>query len=331
MHYNTVICGGTFDRLHAGHKYFLQEIFSIGKRVLIGLTSDTYVHSHKEGNILPFQERLEELKTFLANEGLLIRAEIFPIQDIYGKAIDPSITVNGIVVSEETRKGGEEINKKREELGLSALPLIAIPVKKIAEEGTLSSTQVREGRIGRNGEIYLDKKWTQKTLTLPHQLREILHKPFHTLFTKEIPPDLLSSLDNIVTVGDAVTKRFNEEGFHQTLSVVDFSIERKSLFHSTKDLGFRGSEKVFHSINPAGHITAKVWKILEEAVNESKKQEIVVVVEGEEDLLVIPLVLLLPLGWKLFYGQPKEGVVYVPITEEIKRKVYEFLLQFVPE
>lgn len=330
MEYKTVICGGTFDRLHAGHTYFLREMFSIGERVLIGLTSDTYVHMHKNRNILPFQERLEELKTFLAAEGLLIRAEIFPIQDIYGKAIDPSIALDAIIVSSETRKGGEEINKKRGELGLSILPLVEIPLKKISES-TISSTKIREGWIGRDGEVYLDNKWTQKTLALPSQLREILHKPFHTLFTSEIPHALVSSTDNVVTVGDAVTKRFNDGGTNQALSVIDFSIERKSIFHSTKDLGFSGSEKVFHIKNPAGYIRPEVWKSLEDAVNESKKKQTIVVVNGEEDLLVIPLVLLLPLGWKLFYGQPKEGVVYVPITEQTKRKVYDFLLQFVPE
>lgn len=328
MQYNTVICGGTFDRLHEGHKYFLRHIFSVGKRVLIGLTSDTYGEAHKKGHVLSFQERLEELKTFLAEEGLLIRAEIFPIQDVYGKAIDPSVSLDAIVVSETTVSGGKEINRKREEIGLSSLPLVTIP---LLSEGDrhISSTEIREGKIGRHGEIYLDEKWTTHLLQLPVPLRKVLHKPFHTLLTGPIPTELVANPDHIVTVGDATTKRLNQEEVGHALSVIDFSVKRESLYHAIEELGFKGTETVIHGANPSGHIAPEMWGILRTAIHESEKKRVVVEVAGEEDLLVIPLILLLPLGWKLFYGQPKEGLVYVPITEEVKKKVYDFLLQFV--
>ncbi len=329
MKYKTVICGGTFDRLHDGHKYFLRKTFAIGDRVLIGLTSDTYAHQ-KGANMLPFQERLEELKTFLADEKLLIRAEIFPIQDIYGKAIDASIEVDAIIVSEATKHGGEEINVKRQELGLSQLPIVSISLFTM-NDTVLSSTHVREGQIGRQGEIYLDEKWTKHSLALPFSLREVLHKPFGTLLPGSFPQELLADPHHTVVVGDATAKRFNEEHVGQILSVIDFSIERKPLFHSIAELKFSGDENLLEVINPSGHITAGVWEILHRALKESKEKRVIVRVNGEEDLLVIPLVLLLPLGWKLFYGQPQEGVVYLPITEEVKEKVYAFLIQFVRE
>lgn len=329
MQYNTIICGGTFDRLHDGHKHFLRKIFSLGNRVLIGLTSDSYVGGNKKGNIQPFQERLEQLKTFLAKEGLLIRAEVFPIQDVYGKALDESLPIDCIMVTQATQNGAEEINTKRKELGLSELPIHVIPLIKHEGPVALSSTNIREGQVGRQGEIYLDDKWTKHILVLPAKLREVLHQPFHTLMTGPIPRELVADPSRVVTVGDATTKRFNQEEIGQNLSIIDFSVERKSLFHTIKDLGFSGDEEILDSTNAAGQIDPPVWEVLQKAIEESKRNKIVVHVTGEEDLLVIPLVLLLPLGWRIFYGQPKEGVVYVPVTEEVKKKVYDFLVQFV--
>ncbi len=330
MDYKTVICGGTFDRLHEGHKYFLRTIFSLGKRVLIGLTSDTYTRQYKK-NVLPFQKRLEDLKTFLAEEGLLIRAEIFSIQDVYGKAIDPTLSLDAIMVTDSTKSGGEAINKKRRELGLAELPLVSISLFKNHNHLVLSSTKIREGVIGRHGEIYMDDRWKKHTLILPVELRGILHKPFHTLLTGPIPNELVTHPQTIVTVGDATTKRLNHEGLKQVLSVVDFSVERKSLFHSVTELEFSGEEEVLTVANPSGHITPQVWEVLQKAILLSQQKRVIVQVDGEEDLLVIPLILLLPLGWNLFYGQPKEGVVYVPITEEVKERVYQYLIQFVRE
>ncbi|HEX7042174.1 MAG TPA: pantetheine-phosphate adenylyltransferase [Patescibacteria group bacterium] len=333
MKYNTIICGGTFDRLHAGHKYFLKKIFGLGKRVLIGLTSDSYVVENKNSKILPFQTRLEELKTFLALENLLIRAEIFPIFDVYGRAIDPTLEIDAIAVSEETKSGARKINSKREEMGLKNLPVITIPIKKI-QENTLSSTKIREGKTGRNGEIYLNKKWTGHTLSLSDNVREILHKPFGIFLEGDIPENMLQHPENMVTVGDFVTKRFNDMKISQAISVIDFSIERKHIFTTISDLGFEGWEGIFNVKNPPGLITPEIWNVLEVAINSEKRRKIIIV-EGEEDLVVIPLVLLLPLGWKIFYGQPqienmhKNGLVCIEVDEKVKEKVYDFLLQFV--
>jgi uncharacterized protein (UPF0218 family) len=66
---------------------------------------------------------------------------------------------------------------------------------------------------------------------------------------------------------------------------------------------------------------------------------IAVRIEGEEDLLIIPAIISLPLGSIVIYGQPKlvyghppittkEGLVVVPITSSLKSKVDSILKKF---
>ena len=49
------------------------------------------------------------------------------------------------------------------------------------------------------------------------------------------------------------------------------------------------------------------------------------VVDGEEDLAVIPLVLLSPLGTKVIYGQPNKGAVLVNVDTKTKDSLSNLL------
>jgi len=51
-------------------------------------------------------------------------------------------------------------------------------------------------------------------------------------------------------------------------------------------------------------------------------------VDGEEDLAVLPVLLIAPLGFSIFYGQPNEGLVQVQVTEENKEQAYQFVNSF---
>lgn len=64
--------------------------------------------------IEPYPLRVERLREFLRDVKPSIQVEIVPLDDPYGiSVVDPLLQC--IVVSEETRKGGEAVNKKRME------------------------------------------------------------------------------------------------------------------------------------------------------------------------------------------------------------------------
>ena len=51
-----------------------------------------------------------------------------------------------------------------------------------------------------------------------------------------------------------------------------------------------------------------------------KNQSIVLQIEGEEDLAVLPIILSAPLNSIIFYGQPNNGLVRVDVSEEVKER-----------
>jgi hypothetical protein len=53
-----------------------------------------------------------------------------------------------------------------------------------------------------------------------------------------------------------------------------------------------------------------------------------ILVEGEEDLAVLPVLLISPLGFSVFYGQPNEGLVKIQVSEENKEKAYQLVENF---
>ncbi|MBS7611834.1 phosphopantetheine adenylyltransferase [Candidatus Bathyarchaeota archaeon] len=151
--FRLVAIGGTFDIIHKGHRELLRSAFELGDKVLIGLTTDTFIRSmSKPHRVKPYVERLESLKKLLVDMQVVSRAIITPIEDPYGPTIsDPAI--EAIVVSDETCNRAFEINRIREIKGLKALKVVKIPMV-LAEDGKpISSTRIRLGEIDENGRL----------------------------------------------------------------------------------------------------------------------------------------------------------------------------------
>jgi uncharacterized protein (UPF0218 family) len=163
-----------------------------------------------------------------------------------------------------------------------------------------------------------DRKY--KTAKLPESLREELSRPTGTLvkgdedeasekvaviIRKAAPP-------KVITVGDVVTRSLISKGVKPDLAIID----GKTLRGAEEKIDYRADE-TYSLMNPAGLITSDAWKVIDRALKGNRKIEIIV--DGEEDLLGIPVVLLAPKGSLMLYGQPREGIVIVNVNDEITR------------
>jgi len=189
-----IVClGGTFDHLHPGHKLLLSAAALLLRippksqppcRFIIGVTGDELLKNKKFAEYLqPWQVRAAGVIDFLesvidgpGNRGhqgcftetspgsmtRLFRAgavlvECVEIQDAFG----PTITredMDALVVSGETRSGGQAVNERRADMGWRALEIYEVDVldakelsdSNYAETGDfaakISSTAIREHR-----------------------------------------------------------------------------------------------------------------------------------------------------------------------------------------
>lgn len=315
--FKVAACGGTFDRLHKGHEAFLKFAFSKAKLLIIGLTSDKFVKKYKKKkNISTFYKRKKDLKNFLEKEEFFKKAKIIPIDDTVGPTVNNSEQIEAIIVTEDTLSRTELINRKRVEFGLQPLSVISMPVIKTGDV-KISSSLIRDKIMNINGD-----------LILPDSLRASLKKPFGKIITDTTS---ILNLDpqKIVAIGDVTTKTCNELNIKQKFSVIDFTVKREKTYNNLQELKFTGTEKVFYAKNPSGHITRSLWNTIEVALRDKEKNiRNVILVEGEEDLSVVPFVLMLPVGWNILYGQPDKGMVRVQINSKIKKEYVRIITLF---
>uniref|UniRef100_A0A3B5AUT5 Bifunctional coenzyme A synthase n=1 Tax=Stegastes partitus TaxID=144197 RepID=A0A3B5AUT5_9TELE len=152
--YSDVVVGGTFDRLHGAHKTLLNiSCLLASRRFLIGVCDQAMLKKKVLKELIePYALRVQRLQEFLQDTKPSLQVEIVPLDDPYGVSIvDPQLEC--IVVSEETRKGGEAVNKKRQENGLPVLVLHEIQLLKDAhhtetEEEKISSSSLRSRLLG---------------------------------------------------------------------------------------------------------------------------------------------------------------------------------------
>jgi uncharacterized protein (UPF0218 family) len=119
------------------------------------------------------------------------------------------------------------------------------------------------------------------------------------------------------TVGDYVTLNILDAGIHPEIAVVDHRIMRQDV----DPIEFN-CEHLSVS-NPPGTITAESQRALYGALEHDSGFRLVA--DGEEDLLVLPLMAYLPEGSVIVYGQPREGMVVITLTEKNKTWARDFM------
>jgi len=158
-------------------------------------------------------------------------------------------------------------------------------------------------------------------LVLSEEARSKISKPFGPLFSDflQLIPQINGKF--LCTVGDVVTKNAINAGFVPSISVVDGITKRCEI---VSDIKIPDKITTLHVKNAPGTISDELIVILRESM---KKTPAMVIVDGEEDLAVIPLLEILPDDSVLLYGQPNEGVVLCEVNPQLRstaRNAIEF-------
>ncbi|WP_455644695.1 GTP-dependent dephospho-CoA kinase family protein [Methanosphaera sp.] len=168
-------------------------------------------------------------------------------------------------------------------------------------------------------------------LRLPKSLRTELKKPLGELHKSIdlIENPLQEQLSNdklIIGIGDVTTRKLVDLELQPQICIVDNLVERHPV-QNTLD----HTDNIKYVDNPAGTLTDELIELLIDSINTATSEEpVIIVVDGEEDLAVLPCILNAPKDTLILYGQPKEGVVLVK-TGEAFDKAENYYKQLIKE
>jgi len=185
-------------------------------------------------------------------------------------------------------------------------------------------------------------------LKIPEAERHKFSQPLGKLYAGTRKETLIEIVNSIRTflkanfeikvylVGDIVTQDFLANDFLKDfikLCIIDEKTQRNQITIETEEF----FQEIIEFENPQGGIQKKSFTLLKEIVS-SDRRTLLKITKGEEDLLVLPLVLSIPLSKKtkslVFYGQPPitdskrkipEGIVMVDVEKKIQTAVKRFI------
>ena len=66
---NSIVVAGTFDVMHKGHWFLLEEAFKVAEIVQIGVTTDRFASSMKKPHYIdPYKDRIVTVRDFLKSK-----------------------------------------------------------------------------------------------------------------------------------------------------------------------------------------------------------------------------------------------------------------------
>ena len=191
-----------------------------------------------------------------------------------------------------------------------------------------------------------------ESLRLPTSLIPTLQQPMGLFFksgSNKLSPEQqvidflqINNKDNnlVIVVGDYVSKSLLESNYLPNVLIIDNYTQRtkKSTFSLPKN------HKLIEAQNNPGEINKQAWLVIKNEFKNLEKKPliitdnpmsvIVILIQGEEDLLALPVILEAPNGAYVLYGQPpmvgdgSSGIVLVEITPKVKETIEQLLSQF---
>ena len=161
-------------------------------------------------------------------------------------------------------------------------------------------------------------------MQLPEDLRDQLKNPLGNLISNNDPNrenilKKISAESILITVGDRTTENMLQLGLKPQIQIIDGLEKRNQRAVPVDDT----VNTNLSCKNSPGEITEESIQVIQKAF--SCEPPVRITVDGEEDLLVIPVCIHAPENSIVMYGQPNEGLVIVTITPEIRAKVQKIL------
>jgi pantetheine-phosphate adenylyltransferase len=151
-----VATGGTFDEIHVGHIALLAKAFEVGKKVIIGVSSDKFAADRGKNLNHNFEARIANLKNMIKKEFGNVHYEIAKLDSEFGPAVTTD-DVEALVTSTETQSKGNLLNEMRTKIGVKPAKIITVDLVKAEDGSRISSTRIRSGEIDRQGRLLLKR------------------------------------------------------------------------------------------------------------------------------------------------------------------------------
>jgi len=309
------LLGGTFDRVHEGHAWLINQALEHCAHLEIWITSDD-VAKTKDERCWVWSRRRSEIEMIIEPDSRS-RVSFDILHDSFGPAIEhPS--ADAIICTKETLPGCEEINRIRMENQMKSLEIIVIEHARGSDGQVISSSRIRNGAIDQSGELFVHESDFKGTRALSSEVELMLKTPFGTLhegpesdhavaLTKALQS--IESDSKIVAVGDVTVFGLLKLSCIPDIALIDGMTKRDN-WPNSKLIDHSKFDIVSTAHNPAGKLTPQLFETCKSAVNSlNHGSKSLIVVEGEEDLSPIVLHLMLPVDSVIIYGQPGRGVV----------------------
>lgn len=273
--------------------------------------------------IQPVNTRVKKLEAYLADKKL---SRIIQVQIVssYAELLRiPGSTVFMMFEGpccQETQS--RALSLRKQQLELKDRMEYVKPV--LAEDGgKITSARIRRGEIDREGHRL--KGTREAPRRLEFSTRPGLKIPKGQVYDssqvcpeKEIVQRIRKENPvKVISVGDVTTASIISQNYTPDVCVVDGTTKRGQFEGS-----FTG-DKEYLIYNPAAVIFPEAWSVMDTAIHDSVKS--LIMVEGEEDLLGFPAMLLAPIGSVLLYGQPDVGIVWSPVDDDNKARAKSYM------
>jgi len=317
-----------FDRFHIGHQVMIDRLSEMPYPVAC-VTGGELVGPGLELSALiqPIDIREKNLREYIHSLKLgdvILVKSVTMFEDLLSIKGDTTFVMYEGPCCTEIKSGALNVRKKK--MGVRDTIEYLKPVR-AHDGGKLASARIRLGEIDREGRHLRGTKEPPRELQL--ESRDTLKTPKGELFAaKDGPPEKRvvrkigeEAPECVITVGDVTTSTILKEGYTPKVMIVD-GITKRGLFEEQFS-----AERIYKIFNPAATIYPEAWSVIDTAIHDEMNS--LIIVEGEEDLLGFPAVLLAPDDSAVLYGQPDVGIVWIPINEE-NRKISFNLLEKMP-